>query len=403
VTVNLDKSAPRESAPAAKEPVVCFGCYDYWNSNPGSPIQIMHAVHDRGHKVLWINSMGLNLPRLRKSGFLKRVFMRLKSWSRWLRPARPGFYVLAPIVLPLFGNPIVEKLNDRWLWFQIRLAYLIINFRNPLAIVCMPSFAGVVAQLPSKKMVYYYTDKYDSYRDIKAKEAIMSRDRQLFEDADLVLCASKSIMASVPADPKVHYFPHAVDFERFNQVLGMATEIPADMADIPEPRIGYFGSLTDSNDLEMIRFAAEKDPSLNFVLIGRVLGDFSLISSLPNVHLLGFKPHDEIPLYGKYFNIGIMNWKMTEWIKNCNPVKTKEYLSLGLPVISVAIDEIVQDYKGLVKIAEDGPQFLAAIQQILQDDTSADKTARFTRVQDESWPNRVEEMFSLLDRCDPCP
>ena len=52
----------------SKETVVCFGCYDYWNSNPGSPVKIMDAIHDRGHRVLWINNIGMNMPRLRKSG-----------------------------------------------------------------------------------------------------------------------------------------------------------------------------------------------------------------------------------------------------------------------------------------------------------------------------------------------
>ena len=156
-------------------PVVCFGCYDYWNSNPGSPIQIMDAMHQRGHKVLWINSIGMNMPRLRKRGLLKRVGLKLRSWARWLRPHRQGFWVLAPIVLPLFGNRHIEKWNDRWLWLQIRLTYLLLGLRRPLAFVCMPTFAEVAAKLPREGLIYYYTDKYDAYRYISARESIQGR------------------------------------------------------------------------------------------------------------------------------------------------------------------------------------------------------------------------------------
>lgn len=376
-------------------PVVCFGCYDYWNSNPGSPVQIMDAIHRRGHKVLWINSIGMNMPRLRKSGLLKRVGLRLRSWARWLRPHRPGFWVLAPIVLPLFGNRHLEKWNDRWLWLQIRLAYLLLGLRRPLAFVCMPTFAGVAERLPREGLIYYYTDKYDAYRDISARASIQARDRRLLEIADVVLCASQPIIDSLPvARPHVHHLPHAVDFQRFQAALADDRAAPADIATIPRPRIGYFGSLTDSNDLEMIHHAAVNDPSLQFVLIGRVFGDYSRISELPNVHLLGFKPYAEIPHYGKHFDLGIMNWIMTEWIRHCSPVKTKEYLSLGLPVVSVPIEDVVRNYADVVSIAEDGPEFLAAIEHLLATDSPEKRQQRMDRVRDESWDRRVEEIFA---------
>ncbi len=381
-----------------REPVVCFGCYDYWNSNPGSPIQLMNAIGQRGHPVLWINSIGMNLPRLRRSGLGRRILMRLRSWARWLRPARPGFHVLAPIVLPLFGNPVIERLNDRWLVFQIRLAYRILGFRRPLNLVCMPSFAGAVARLPRSRLIYYYTDKYDAYRDIKDRDAIRARDQALFADADLVLCASQKIHAGLrDKRPGVHYLPHAVDAERFRRVLEADTTIPPDLADIPSPRIGYFGSLTDSNDIETIRYCAQSDPTLQFVLIGRVLSDFSAISELPNVHLLGFKSPEQIPLYGKYFDVAFMNWKLTEWIRHCSPVKTKEYLALGLPVVSVPIEELVERFADVVELAESGPDFLAAIHRALASDSPERRRERIERVRDESWSGRVEEIFALLN------
>ncbi len=383
-------------AKSSRETIVCFGCYDYWSSNPGSPVKLMDAMHDRGHRVLWINNIGMNMPRLRKSGLLRRVGLRLKAWVRWLRPHRKNFWVLAPIVLPLFGNPVLERINDRWLWLQIRLAYLFLGIRAPLAFVCMPTFAPVVAKLPREGLIYYYTDRYDQYRDIKAPETIRSRDLDLLTSADLVLCASRLIMKSLPIDrPHVRYLPHAVDFARFQAALEQDTPPPADLAGIPRPRIGYFGSLSDSIDMEMVRYAAEKDPDLQFVFIGRALGDFSLVQDLPNVHFLGWKSYEEIPFYGKHFDVGIMNWKMTEWIRHCNPVKTKEYLSLGLPVVSVPIEEIDLFFSDVVEVASDGPEFLAALHQVLRDDTPEKRQLRLNKVREESWAKRVEEIFTF--------
>lgn len=381
-----------------REPVVCFGCYDYWHSNAGSPIQLMDAIHARGHRVLWINNIGMNMPRLRKAGLARRILLRLRSWSRWLRASRSDFYVLAPIILPLFGNKYVERINDFWLELQIRLAYRLLGFTRPLAIVCLPSFANAVERLPRSKLVYYYTDKYDAYRDIKDHTAIGNRDLSLFNAADLVLCASRPIFEPL-ADrrPGVHYFPHAVEFELFQAALASSAPIPDDLAAIPQPRIGYFGSLSDSNDQEMIRYAASADPALQFVLIGRALGDFSQVTRLPNVHLLGFKPFAEIPFYGKHFDVGFMNWKMTEWIRHCSPVKAKEYLALGLPIVSVPIEEVIREYGPLVEIASTGPEFLAAIYRALAADSSEQHQKRLDRVRNESWDTRASQLFAYLE------
>jgi len=380
-----------------REPIVCFGGYDYWYSNPGSPVKLAEAAHEMGHRVLWINSIGMNMPKMRRSGFWRRVGLKLRSWARWLKAARPGFHVLTPIVLPLYGNPRLESLNERWLCLQIRLAYRLLGIRDPVALVALPSFGVVATRLKRSALIYYYTDKYDAYSDLKAHEAMRRRDRMLYEQADLILCASRKIQEEHEKDrPGVVYFPHAVDFERFEKVLEADTQMPADLAAIPSPRIGYFGSLTNSNDLEIIRHCAVEAPDLHFVLIGRVMGDYSSLGDLPNVHLLGMKPYEDIPLYGKYFDVGIMTWKMTEWIRHCSPVKTREYLALGFPVVSVPIEELSREFPGLVELAGDGPSFLAAIRRGLDEDSPELRRRRRDRVRGESWQLRFTEMMEAL-------
>jgi len=380
-----------------REPIVCFGGYDYWHSNPGSPVQLMDAAWRRGHRVLWINNIGMNMPSLRRKGFWRRVGLKLRSWARWLGRARKGFWVMTPIVLPLFGHRGFERLNDAWLLLQLRLAYLLLGLRRPVTMVCIPSFGSVVSRLKHSALVYYYTDKFDSYRDITALESIRARDRILFEAADLVLCSSRLIHDECACMREgVSYFPHAVDFERFDAAYREDAPEPEPLRAIPHPRVGYFGSLTDSNDLEIVRYCAAEDPLLHFVLIGRVLGDYSVLEGLPNVQFLGMLPYEDVPRFGKHFDVGIMNWKMTEWIRHCSPVKTKEYLSLGLPVVSVPIEEIRREYAGLVDLAEDGPGFLAAIRKVLAEDDEALRERRRDFVRGESWDAQIERVFAEL-------
>ncbi len=380
-----------------KPAVVCYAGDDYWHSNPHSRFHFMHAMHRRGYRVLWVNSLGMNMPKVRTKGFLKKVLQRVRSWSRWLRAAHDDFHVLTPIALPLFGNAFLAKTTDRIIEVQIRLALNILGIRKPLVFASIPSYAMTVMRLPRSGLIYYYSDKYVSYDDISALDAVAERDRLLFEAADAVFCASEMITIEL-ADkrPNVHYLPHAVDFDYFNGSLETDREIPADLAAIAHPRIGYYGSLAENNDQEMVIHAAKEAPSLQFVLIGKVFGDHSKLMALPNVHLLGFKPYSEIANYGKHFDVAFMNWKITEWIRNCSPLKAKEYFSMGLPVVSVPIHELERFYGDIVYFASTPAEFLTQVQKALAEDSPERRNERIDRVRVESWDNRVDQMMEKL-------
>lgn len=379
--------------------VVCFAGDDYWHSNPHSRFHIMKALHRRGHRILWINSLGMNLPKVGRKGFVRKVTQRFRSWLRWLRPAHDGFHVLTPIALPLFGHRLIEVVNDRWITAQIRLAYWLLAIRKPLVFASTPSYGGVIRKLPRDGMIYYYSDKYDSYHDITALQSIRRLDEQLFTAADAVFCASQEVCDSlVTRRPDVYYLPHAVDFRHFNDVLGEDVPPPADIAMIPRPRIGYFGSLNENNNQDLVAYAAELDPQLQFVLIGRPFGDFSRLRSLTNVHFLGFKPYAELPRYAKNFDVAFMDWKMTDWIRHSNPLKTQEYLSLGLPVVAVPIKELRLRFGDCMTFASDGPEFLAAIKSCLGERDPDLKRIRIDKVRGESWDSRVDEMMKLYGR-----
>jgi hypothetical protein len=381
------------------ESVICFAGDNYWFSNPHSRYHLMNAMHSKGHSILWVNSIGMNMPKLKRNGFWRRVIMKLKSWAKWLWRADSQFHVLTPIALPLFGNSVLEKMNNLWIAFQVRVACFIIGFRKPLLFTSIPSFAGVVNKIPHSGLIYYYSDKYDSYRDITARKTITLYDKMLFDGADAVFCAAKRVYDELKTErDNVYYLPHAVDFNHFNSALSETKPVPEDLIRIPKPRVGYFGSITDSNDQEMIYHAAVNAPEIHFIMIGRVLGDYSKLQQLPNVHFLGFKDYMELPQYGKHFDVSFMCWKMTDWIKHSNPLKTKEYLSIGLPVVSVRIDELEREYADLVYLVDDGPEFLDAVRKAILLDSKDKREARIDSVRGETWHERVELMMNLYKK-----
>ncbi len=105
-------------------------------------------------------------------------------------------------------------------------------------------------------------------------------------------------------------------------------------------------------------------PEATLLLIGDATGPIDELLALPNVVWLGFRPYEEIPAYGAIFDVALMPWLRNEWIAYANPIKLKEYLALGLPVVSTDFPE-VRFYDDVVAIADDEADFVRLVREAL--------------------------------------
>lgn len=80
------------------------------------------------------------------------------------------------------------------------------------------------------------------------------------------------------------------------------------------------------------------------------------LTRYPNVHHLGFRPYEEIPSLAADFDISIMPLLDNDRIRSCNPIKLKEYLSLGQEIVTTYFPE-VDHYADYVHVARNAGQF----------------------------------------------
>jgi glycosyltransferase involved in cell wall biosynthesis len=116
---------------------------------------------------------------------------------------------------------------------------------------------------------------------------------------------------------------------------------------------------------------------------------------LPNVHLLGQKPYSALPGYCRGFDVGIIPFRINELTVRANPLKLREYLAAGLPVVSTALPEVAR-YDGLVHLADGAREFIAGIEAAVADRSGATDRHRVEAMQGEGWEVRVAEMSSLI-------
>lgn len=374
--------------------VIHLSLDNYWNGDPRSRFHLTALFWEHGNRVFWINTFGMRIPKLSKQGTLSKILGKLWSYRRTLQRVKEGFWVFTPVAVPIGRSELLGRLHDLFLLFQLRLLMLCFHIRRPIVFATTPMYGRIIGRLRGKPTIYYYSDDYAAYREIKHKRKIEQLDMLTLAAADHVFCASLAITERVSKRGRqAHYLPHGVNFKLFNGALTTERAKPWDLAGIPKPIIGYFGSLTDSNDIELIEYLALSRPNYSIVLIGSATSDYDRLKTIPNIYLLGQKRHAEVPYYGKHFDVCFMGWKNTEWIERCSPLKTMEYLALGKPVVSLPIRELTSAYQDVVEVASNKQEFVKLVDYSLRSDSLERRTERVEFVRHQTWEDRFNWMI----------
>jgi hypothetical protein len=190
---------------------------------------------------------------------------------------------------------------------------------------------------------------------------------------------------------------HGVDIDHFRKACLPETVVPADCAGITGPIIGFFGLLADWVDLEIVRALAIARPRWSFVLIGEVRTDIVRLKEFSNVHFLGRRPYQTLPAYCKAFDVAILPFVWNELTLAANPLKMREYLAAGLPLISTPLPEVVR-LQHLVLMARTAEEYLAHIEKLIAAGRTGPDLALSHQMDSESWDQKVEDLSGLIRR-----
>jgi glycosyltransferase involved in cell wall biosynthesis len=113
------------------------------------------------------------------------------------------------------------------------------------------------------------------------------------------------------------------------------------------------------------------------------------------VRLAGPQPYGELPRWARAFDVAIIPYRLNRQVANANPLKLREYLATGKPVVSVRNPEI-EKFARWVRIADGREAFLAALDAALASDTPAAAAERMAAVADQTWDRRVEEVLARV-------
>jgi glycosyltransferase involved in cell wall biosynthesis len=323
---------------------------------------------------------------------------KLAQIAGGLRRPRRNLHVLTPLVIPLPASTWARRLNRSLLIGQIRHALGRLRAGPVQVWSFTPDISYVLGNFGEQAVVYYCVDDFASFSGYDRAQ-VLRDEEDLCGKADLVVTTSMALQeAKEPMNPNTLLVPHGVDYDHFVKAIRQELPVPPDVAEIPRPRLGFFGLIRDWVDLGMLATVAERRPDWHFVLIGDSTVDLAPYRKLANMHFLGRRGYDELPAYCRQFDVGLIPFEVNDLTHAVNPIKLREYLAAGLPVVSTPMPE-VRLYSRLIRIADSADTFMEAIEASLDTDDDKARARRARAMSAETWPQKLEAIAERLDTC----
>jgi UDP-galactopyranose mutase len=247
-------------------------------------------------------------------------------------------------------------------WYDI--SDYLLWYLTPMAV----EFTG---DLHPKTIVYDSMDELSAFKG--AHPNMLKNENTLFKMADVVFTGGYHLYEfKKNRHHNIHPIPSSIDQAHFESGLG--SNDPADQAQIPFPRVGFFGVLDERLNIELLDGLAHKMPDYHFIMIGPVVKiDPASLPRHENIHYLGQKSYQELPLYLAHWDVAFLPFAKNESTRFISPTKIPEYLSANKPVVSTSIRDVIVPYgeMGMVEIADTVDDFSSAIIRMMKQKENA--------------------------------
>ena len=360
------------------------------------------ALADFGHRVLYIDSLGVRGPRVDRSDSW-RIVRRLRRGLRLPRKVRPGVWVVSPLVLPGKVRGLAGLLNRWSLNFSLFMADLVLDLRRPLLWTFNPQTRAYLRLSRFQAVVYLCVDRIQAQPGMPVA-SLEAAERDLCAAANALFTTSPQLHAALgPLNAGSHRFGNVADAGHFAQALGADLPQPSDWPEIDGPVLMFIGAIDAYKlDLGMLERLMQRTPQWTYLFIGPVgetdpSTDVSAWRQLANVHLLGTKNYRSLPAYLAHADVALLPLQLNDYTRHMYPMKFFEYLAAGCPVVATAIPALEDQADVAILCPPDPLAFEAAIHRALAEQGPA-LEQRLERAGQHTYRTRTKSMLDCLDQ-----
>jgi glycosyltransferase involved in cell wall biosynthesis len=368
---------------------------DDWGQHPSSSQHLFRQLAAK-HQVLWVNTIGMRRPSLSwsdvKKAYLKasRMLHHPKQYSE-NGASNLHLYVCQPFMLPFNSVAPIRKLNRSSVIRTVKSYIQHHNLVCPVVVSTVPNACDYVGFFNEERVVYYCVDDFAQWPG-HDQALVSDMESQMVAKSDILIATSHKIYQKLMLSGKpTHLLTHGVDINLFSQG---ASKKHRCLEGIPRPMVGYLGLIDERSDQQLIAALSFQMEEFSFVMAGPVVADISQLNACSNIYFTGPIPYTELPDLIQGLDALFIPYVVNDFTDSISPLKLKEYLVTGKPIITTPLAEAV-GYLQNVTIAKTVEEWKSALYGSLTVDVTHRRTSILEAMRSESWESKANQFLAF--------
>ncbi len=371
---------------------------DDWGEHPSSCQHIFRHIA-KDHRVLWVNTIGMRNPTFTFRDARKVVRKATKMFdsrnsASGARHLGGRITVCQPLMLPGIRWPMVRRFNARSVTNAVTSLLQANKFGDPIIVTTVPNFSEYPELIEDHKVVYYCVDDFTLWPGLDA-ELVREMESRLIARADCLIAVSEVLCERLKISGKpVHLLTHGVDVDLFST---HSEHIHSTLNSIQAPRVGFFGLIDGRMDWDLVVSLTKMMPEFAFVFAGPVDASAGPLPHATNLHFLGSIGYAELPKFTCGIDALILPYKANGLGKVLSPLKLKEYLATGKPVISAPVGAI-EDWMDTISVAHTHGEWAEYLGKAVGPSAGHRSPVTSEHLRRHSWDAKATEFLSICSR-----
>ena len=372
---------------------------DDWGRHPSSCQHLVSRML-RSTETVWVNTIGTRMPRFSVGDF-KKIVAKVRQWSEGQRVLPGNLSVVSPKMFPGFRRQWQRRLNNRSICNAVNAALgPRESLEKRIAVTTIPVTAGLVAATSSLDVdhwVYYCVDDFAEWPGLDS-EVMRNLEVEQLERVDVVIAASEHLrerLAQLGRDD-VKLLTHGIDLEHWSEHKVKPDCVsPSDKGGA---RVVFWGLIDQRLDEDWCRALARclESVSGRLCLYGPVERMPEFVKEFPTVvSLMGPVPYADLPGLAREADVLVMPYGDMPVTRAMQPLKFKEYLATGKPVVARALPATME-WKDAADLVEDSSNFCQLVIERARTGATRTQLDARKRLESESWDAKADAFAALV-------
>jgi len=365
---------------------------DDWGRHPFSCQHIIERLLPY-NRVLWVNTIGYRTIKINFYD-INRIIEKIKNWVKKEDGDEKinNLTVINPICLP-FGKYALVRLFNRFSIVGVIKKYADkLKFKNSILITTLPTTENVIGRLNESFSCYYCVDDFTLWPGSE-RDLICRLEKKLLDKVDLVIASSDKLKRTRNNHKReTKLLTHGVDIEHFTL---NDKKLNPRVGHLRKPIVAYYGLIDERCNLKLLIEVVQRMSHITFLLIGEWRIDNRAFLKLKNVFITGNIPYKDLPSYIVSSSVLILPYHLNELSESINPLKLKEYIATGLPVIATPLIEVIK-LKEFITIADTVKSFCDQIEGSLNQNRISNNEKFMSFIMNQSWEIKAKQFADFF-------